>query len=174
MLSSLFLLGVDQFSGDFQELMFWYSPMTLPLVSEFLIELWMVFWSRLLSCQFFAQTSYWPFPGLHAIFPSKSWTWLSRALIQVISLLISNCCCLSCSSNDVLFLLGSVGKLEIWSTWDACWTGVADAVEGVFTEVASSVDPVKFLLVEVAAGVRLKFLFLFCLEDVMFRFYLLK
>ena len=34
--------------------------------------------------------------------------------------------------------------------------------------------PVKILLVEVAVGVRLEFLFLFCLEDVMFRFYLLK
>ena len=51
---------------------------------------------------------------------------------------------------------------------------MADDVEGVFTEVASGMDPVKFLLVEVAVGVRLEFLFLFCLEDVMFRFYLLK
>ena len=51
---------------------------------------------------------------------------------------------------------------------------MADAVEGVFTEVATSMDPVKFLLAEVAVGVRLEFLFLFCLEDVMFRFYLLK
>ena len=51
---------------------------------------------------------------------------------------------------------------------------MADAVEGVFTEVASRMDPVKFLLVEVAIGARLEFLFLFCLEDVMFRFYLLK
>ena len=51
---------------------------------------------------------------------------------------------------------------------------MADAVEGVFIEVASSMDPVKFLLVEVAVGVRLEFLFLFCLEDVMFRFYSLK
>ena len=51
---------------------------------------------------------------------------------------------------------------------------MADAVEGVFIEVASSMDPVKFLLVEVAVGVRLEFLFLFCLEDAMFRFYLLK
>ena len=51
---------------------------------------------------------------------------------------------------------------------------MADPVEGVFTEVASSVDPVEFLLVEVAVGLRLGFLFLFCLEDVMFRFYLLK
>ena len=51
---------------------------------------------------------------------------------------------------------------------------MADAVEGVFTEVASSMDPVKFLLVEVAVGVPLEFLFLFCLEDVMFRFYLLR
>ena len=51
---------------------------------------------------------------------------------------------------------------------------MADAVEGVFIEVTSSMDPVKFLLVEVAVGVRLEFLFLFCLEDVMFRFYLLK
>ena len=51
---------------------------------------------------------------------------------------------------------------------------MADDVEGVFTEVASGMDPVKFLLVEVAVGVRLEFLFLFFLEDVMFRFYLLK
>ena len=51
---------------------------------------------------------------------------------------------------------------------------MADTVEGVFTEVASSVDPVKFVLVEVAVDVHLEFLFLFCLEDVMFRFYLLK
>ena len=51
---------------------------------------------------------------------------------------------------------------------------MADTVEGVFTEVASGMDPVKFLSVEVAVGVRLKFLFLFCLEDVMFTFYLLK
>ena len=109
-----------------------------------------------------------------AIFPSKSWTWLSRALIWLVSLWISNCCCLSCSSNNALFLLGNVGKSEIWSTWDACWTGVADAVEGVFTEVTSSMDPVEFLLLEVAYGVSLGFLFLFCLGDVMVRFYLLK
>ena len=51
---------------------------------------------------------------------------------------------------------------------------MADAVEGVFTEVASSVDPVKIVLVEVAVGVHLEFLLLLCLEDVMFRFYLLK
>ena len=51
---------------------------------------------------------------------------------------------------------------------------MADAVEAVFTGVASSVDPVKFLLLEVAVGVRLEFLFLFCLEDVMFRFDLLQ
>ena len=75
---------------------------------------------------------------------------------------------------DALFLLGSVGKSGIWSTWDASWAGVADAVEGLFTEVAGGVDPVEFLLVEVAVGVRLEILFLFCLEDVMFRFYLLK
>ena len=47
---------------------------------------------------------------------------------------------------------------------------MADAVEGVFTEVASGMDPVEFLLVEVAVGVRLELLFLFCLEDVMVRF----
>ena len=47
---------------------------------------------------------------------------------------------------------------------------MADAVEGMFTEVARGEDPVKFLLVEVAV----EFLFLFCLEDVMFRFSLLK
>ena len=51
---------------------------------------------------------------------------------------------------------------------------MADAVEGVFTEVASGMDPVKFVLVEVAVGVGLEFLFLFCLEDVTFIFYLLK
>ena len=51
---------------------------------------------------------------------------------------------------------------------------LADAVEVVFTEVASGMDPKKFLLMEVAVSVRLEFLFLFCLEDVMFRFYLLK
>ena len=51
---------------------------------------------------------------------------------------------------------------------------MADAVEGVFTDVDSGMDPVKFLLVEVAIGARLEFLCLFCLEDVMFRFYLLK
>ena len=50
---------------------------------------------------------------------------------------------------------------------------MADAVEGVFTEVATCMDPVKFLLAEVAVGVRLEFL-LFWLEDVTFRFYLLK
>ena len=47
---------------------------------------------------------------------------------------------------------------------------MADAVEAVFTGVASSVDPVKFLLLEVAVGVRLEFLFLFCLEDVMINY----
>ena len=47
---------------------------------------------------------------------------------------------------------------------------MADAVEGVFTEVASSVDPVEFFLVEVAVGVHLELLFLFSLEDVMVRF----
>ena len=47
---------------------------------------------------------------------------------------------------------------------------MADAVEGVFAEVASCVDPVEFLLVEVAVGVHLKLLLLFCLEDVMVRF----
>ena len=47
---------------------------------------------------------------------------------------------------------------------------MADAIEGVFTEVANGMDPVEFLLVEVAVGVRLELLFLFCLEDVMVRF----
>ena len=47
---------------------------------------------------------------------------------------------------------------------------MADAVEGMFTEVASGMDPVEFLLVEVAVGVHLELLFLFCLEDVMVRF----
>ena len=51
---------------------------------------------------------------------------------------------------------------------------MADAVEGLFTKVASGVNPVEFLFVEVAVCVRLEFLFLFCLEDVMFRFCLLK
>ena len=51
---------------------------------------------------------------------------------------------------------------------------VADAVEGVFTEVASSVDALEFLLAEVTAGVRHEFLFSLCLTDVMVRFYLLK
>ena len=51
---------------------------------------------------------------------------------------------------------------------------MADAVEGLFTKVASGVNPVEFLLVEVAARVCLEFLVLFCLEDVMFRFCLLK
>ena len=52
--------------------------------------------------------------------------------------------------NDALFLLGTVGKSEIWSTltWDAC-CAVEMTVEGVFTEVAGGVDPLKFLLVEV-------------------------
>ena len=47
---------------------------------------------------------------------------------------------------------------------------MADTVDGVLTEVASDVDPVEFLLVEVAVGVRLELLFLFCLEDVLIRF----
>ena len=51
---------------------------------------------------------------------------------------------------------------------------MADTVEGVFTEVASSMDLMEFFLVEVAVGVCLEFLFLFCLADVMVRFYLLK
>ena len=53
-------------------------------------------------------------------------------------------------------------------------TGVADAAERVFTKVAADVDPVEFYLVEVAAGDRLEFLFLFCLEDIMVKFYFLK
>ena len=36
---------------------------------------------------------------------------------------------------------------------------MADAVEGVFIEVASGVDSVKFDLVEVAVGVRLEVVF---------------
>ena len=47
---------------------------------------------------------------------------------------------------------------------------MVDAVKGVFTEVASGVDPVEFLLVEVAVGVHLELVPLFCLEDVMVRF----
>ena len=51
---------------------------------------------------------------------------------------------------------------------------MADAVERVFTEVTSNVDPMEFLLVDIAIGVRLEFLFFFCLADVMVKFYLLK
>ena len=51
---------------------------------------------------------------------------------------------------------------------------MAGAVKGMFTEVPSDADPVQFLLVQVAVGVRLEFLFLFCLADVMVRFYFLK
>ena len=51
---------------------------------------------------------------------------------------------------------------------------MADAVEGVFTEVTSGLDPMEFFLAEVAVGVCLAFLFLLCLVDVMIRFYLLK
>ena len=40
--------------------------------------------------------------------------------------------------------------------------------------MASDVDPVEFLLVEVAVSVRLESLLLFWLEDVVVRFYLLK
>ena len=50
---------------------------------------------------------------------------------------------------------------------------MADAVEGAFTKVASSMDRMEFFLVEVAVGVCLEFLF-FCLEDGIIRFYLLK
>ena len=38
---------------------------------------------------------------------------------------------------------------------------MADAVEGVLTEVASHVDPMELPLVEVTVGVRLEFLFFF-------------
>ena len=51
---------------------------------------------------------------------------------------------------------------------------MADAVEGVFIEVASSMDPMEFLLVEVAVGVHFEFFFFFCLAYVMVKFYLLK
>ena len=51
---------------------------------------------------------------------------------------------------------------------------VADAVEGVFTEVASGVDAMEFLLAEVTVGVRHEFLFSLYLADVMVRLYLLK
>ena len=47
---------------------------------------------------------------------------------------------------------------------------MADAVEEVFTEVASGTDPMVFLLVKF----RLEFQPLFCLADVVVRFYLLK
>ena len=51
---------------------------------------------------------------------------------------------------------------------------LADGVDGVFTEVNSGMDPMEFFLVEVAVGVHFELLFLFCLADVMVRFYLLK
>ena len=51
---------------------------------------------------------------------------------------------------------------------------MVDAVEGVFNEVTSGVDPMELPLVEVPVGFRLEFLFLSCLEDFMIRFYLLK
>lgn len=51
---------------------------------------------------------------------------------------------------------------------------VADAVEGVITKVASGMDPMEFLLVEVAVGICLEILFLFYLSDVIGSFYLLK
>ena len=51
---------------------------------------------------------------------------------------------------------------------------VADAFEGVITKVASGMDPMEFLLVEVAVGICLEILFLFYLSDVIGSFYLLK
>ena len=49
-----------------------------------------------------------------------------------------------------------------------------DAVERVITEVASGIDPMEFLLVEVVVGVRLQFPFLFYLADVIGSFHLLE
>ena len=40
--------------------------------------------------------------------------------------------------------------------------------------MAGGVDPIEFLLVEVAHGVRLEVSFLLCLADVMVGFYLMK
>ena len=51
---------------------------------------------------------------------------------------------------------------------------MTDAVDGMITEVASGMDPMEFLLVEVVVGVCLEFLFLFYLADVIGSFYLLK
>ena len=51
---------------------------------------------------------------------------------------------------------------------------MADTVEGMFTEVASGLDTMEFLLVEVAVGICLELLSLVSLTDVMIRFYLLK
>ena len=51
---------------------------------------------------------------------------------------------------------------------------LADAVEEAFKKVSSGMDSTEFRLDEGAAGVRLEILFLFCLADVMVRFYLLK
>ena len=45
---------------------------------------------------------------------------------------------------------------------------------GVITEVASGMDPMEFLLVEVVAGVYLEFPSFFYLADVIGSFYLLK
>ena len=51
---------------------------------------------------------------------------------------------------------------------------MANAVKEVFSGVTSSMDPMEFLLAEVAVGVHQEFLFLLCLADVMVRIYLLK
>ena len=135
----------------------------LPCVSGFLINSRKLCWSRLPSHLFFVQVID---CFLDCNFPLQKPEYdfrLSRTLTRFVSLSISNCCCLSCSSNDALFLLGSVGKSELRSTSDALWTGVFDALKGVLTEVASSVDQMEFLLVKAAIGVNLNFLFfLFC------------
>ena len=45
---------------------------------------------------------------------------------------------------------------------------MADTFEAAFTKLASGMNPMEFLLVEVAVAVRLKFLFFFRLPDVIF------
>ena len=45
---------------------------------------------------------------------------------------------------------------------------MADTFEAVFTKLASGMNPMEFLLVEVAVAVHLKFLFFFRLPDAIF------
>ena len=123
---------------------------------------------------FSAWASYWLFPGLQLFPPKAEYDFQGHWYYSLVYWSVMLFCCSSCSSNDG-FLLGSVGKSELWPTSDVCWTGVADAVEGVFIEVASSMDPIEFLSVEVAVGVHFElFFFFFCLAYVMVKFYLLK